>query len=272
MSDFLETAIQAAREAGKILMKNYGKVPAGDIRKKETNDFISFVDEQSEKIILDIIFEKYPDHQILAEESGKKDNESEYTWIIDPLDGTTNYLHSIPVFAVSIALKKKTETIAGVVYNPLTNELFSAEKNNGAFLNDNPITVSKNATLKESFIATGFPFKPKHKLPEYLKAFENIFEECVGARRLGAAAIDLVYVACGRFDGFWEIGLKPWDMAAGEIIVKEAGGKITDFWGQNYYISNSYVIASNSLIHQQLKDKINEAFPFFKPISEGANN
>lgn len=272
MNPFLQTAYKAALAAGQILMDNFGKVKADEIRKKAATDFISFVDETSEKKIIEIIHSDFPDHGILAEESGSNKQKSSYRWIIDPLDGTTNYLHSIPIFAVSIALEFKGEIICGVVYNPLVNEMFWAEKGGGAFLNDLAISVSGTKSLSESFIATGFPFKIKHLLKKYLKVFEAVFRESIGARRIGAAAIDLAYVACGRFDGFWEIGLNPWDIAAGIIIIEEAGGTVTDFWGTKNYMNSSYMIASNSKIHNEMAEIIREEFPFYKSITEGLKN
>jgi myo-inositol-1(or 4)-monophosphatase len=268
MSAFLETAQKAAWASGKILMDNFGNVTKTEIRKKAATDFISFVDESSEKKIIETIQQSFPDHTFWAEEGGIVDNKSEYVWIIDPLDGTTNYLHSIPVFAISIALKKNNETLLGVVYDPVHDDTFYAEKGKGTFLNDKSVHVSQTVTLKESFIATGFPFKSKHKLRDYLKVFSNIFNSCIGMRRMGAAAIDLAYVACGRFDGFWEIGLAPWDIAAGKILITEAGGTFTDFWNTKELKDSSYVLATNSNIHQELGDIIREDFPFYKLLSE----
>jgi len=268
MQDFLETAIKAAYESGKILMDNFGKVSKEDIRKKATTDFISFVDESSEKKIIETIFSSFPGHTIFAEEGGVVDKQSDYVWIIDPLDGTTNYLHSIPVFAISIALKHNDETLLGVVYDPVHNDLFYAEKDTGTFLNRKPVRVSQTKDLKESFIATGFPFKSKHKVKGYLDVFHNIFSSCIGIRRMGAAAIDLAYVACGRFEGFWEIGLAPWDVAAGRILISEAGGNVTDFWDNSDFKDSSYILATNSYIHREMGEKIREGFPFYKLLSE----
>ena len=252
MSEFLNIAQKAAWASGQILMDNFGKVSKNDIRKKAATDFISFVDESSEKKIIEIIQQSFPDHTFFAEEGGILDNQSDYVWIIDPLDGTTNYLHSIPVFAISIALKRKDETLIGVVYDPVQQDTFYAEIGKGTFLNDKSVRVSQTASLKESFIATGFPFKSKQKLRDYVKVFSDIFNSCIGMRRMGAAAIDLAYVASGRFDGFWEIGLAPWDIAAGRILISEAGGTFTDFWNTSDIKDSSYVLATNSAIHQEL--------------------
>lgn len=266
MDSILNTAKEAAEEAGKILLRYFGKVESSEIRKKTENDFLSFVDETAEKKIIDTIHERFSGHTILAEESGDNKATSSYRWIIDPLDGTTNYLKNIPVFAVSIAVEYKDEIVAGVVYDPVHSKMYSAAKNSGAFCNDQPLQTSANSTLESSFIATGFPYKVKHFMPQYTGAFNQIFEKCIGVRRLGAAALDLAYVAAGTFDGFWEMSLKPWDMAAGAILINEAGGKITDFWNQPNYLNSSYVIASNGHIHPYMYEIIREHFPFYQPI------
>ncbi len=262
----IETAEQAARAAGDIVRRHFMQVPDAEVREKSKNDLISFVDEQSEQTIVRMIHDDFPDHTILAEEGGKRERESDYQWIVDPLDGTKNYITGIPVFAVSIAVKHEDEIVAGVIYDPLRDELFRAEKAKGAFLNDRPINVSQTRRLSEGFLATGFPFKAKHKLQAYVSAFHDIFTTAVGMRRLGAAAIDLAYVACGRFDGFWELGLSPWDVAAGAIIVREAGGMISDFWNQNNFLYNKYLLATNGNIHFELSQKIQNHFPEFKPV------
>jgi myo-inositol-1(or 4)-monophosphatase len=265
----IEVAKTAALAAGEILLENFRKVSKDKIRKKAKNDFLSFVDETSEKKIISIIKESFPQHSILAEETGLSNNKNDYQWIIDPLDGTTNYLAGIPVFAVSIGLQHKDELILGVIYDPSHDELFWAEKGNGAFINDKEISVSSSKQLEDSLIATGFPFKLKHLVPEYLEAWKKIFHSSIGMRRMGAAAIDLAYVAAGRFDGFWEIGLSPWDMAAGALIIREAGGKVTDFWDKEQFLNTGYIVANNSKIHNELIEKIQQIFPFYKSTKEG---
>jgi myo-inositol-1(or 4)-monophosphatase len=262
----LNTAKIAASAAGVILRENFRNLPEQAIRKKAVNDFLSFVDENSEKTIINIIREKYPNHSFHAEETGKTEKSGEYRWIIDPLDGTTNYIKGIPVFAISIGLQHNEELVLGVIYDPIQDEMFWAEKGKGAFLNGNPIRVSENRKLTKSFIGTGFPFKAKHLLKDYLTTFESVFLESMGIRRLGAAAIDLAYVAAGRFDGFWEIGLSPWDVAAGAVIISEAGGKVSDFWNKKYYLHNHYLVASNGRIHNALCEKLQEYFPFFREV------
>jgi len=255
---------KAAIEAGKILLENFGKITASDIKEKQHNDFLTFVDEKSEEKIIEIIHSEYPDHAIYAEESGEIKNQSNYRWIIDPLDGTKNFICGIPVFAVSIALEIKKEITYSVVYDVMHNSLFYAEKGKGAYLNDTRILVS-DRTIEQSLLATGFPFKKKQYLPQYLKCFERMFDSCSGIRRMGAAAIDLAYVAAGRFEGFWELGLQPWDMAGGSLLITEAGGKVTDFWGMPEHMENSFLVASNNLIHDQLIEITSKLFSINLP-------
>jgi len=262
----IKTAQKAAKEAGKILLEHYGKVSSDAIRKKMANDFISFVDEQSEQKIMSILKNQFPGHGFLAEESGIKDHKADFQWIIDPLDGTTNYLKGIPVYCISIALRHKTDLVLGVIYDPLRNEMFYAEKGKGAFLNEEKISVTTTNILTESFIATGFPFKIKHFLDKYQMVFKDVFSETIGMRRMGSAAIDLAYVAAGRFDGFWEIGLSPWDVAAGAVIIHEAGGTVTDFWNNNKFLFNNYLLASNGRIHQKVLKILQRQFPFYTDV------
>jgi myo-inositol-1(or 4)-monophosphatase len=262
----IKVAKEAAYAAGKILTKHFKKLPKDAVREKQTNDYLSFVDETSEKTIISIIHKNFPDHSILAEEGGASELSDDYRWIIDPLDGTTNYISGLPVFAVSIALQKGDEIILGVVYDPLQDELFWAEKGKGAYINEKQIHVSDTDNLSGGLIATGFPFKAKHLLKPYLNSFEEIFNTCIGIRRMGAAAIDIAYVAAGRFAGFWELGLSPWDLAAGSVIVKEAGGEISDFWGNPDYMFKNYLIVSNGKIHEQLGEKIRKHFPEYQTV------
>jgi myo-inositol-1(or 4)-monophosphatase len=256
----LGTAIKAAKSAAEILLENFGKISAIDVREKKKNDFLTFVDEQAEQRIINIIHDSFPDHAILAEESGQQLQNTEFLWIIDPLDGTKNYISGIPVFGISIALKYKDDLILGVVLDPLRNELYWAEKNKGAFLNGKSIKVSINTQLEDCLLATGFPFKYKDHLKNYMTSFEHIFRRVSGVRRMGAACIDLAYLAAGRFDGFWEIGLSPWDVAAGSLIIREAGGKFSDFWGQQDHVFSGYFVASNGIIHKQLINLLQNNF------------
>jgi len=256
----IETAIQAAKSASKILIDNFGKISSEDIKEKVRNDFLTFVDEQSEITIIKILQDAFPDHSILAEESGRTKHKSDFEWIIDPLDGTKNYITGIPFFSISIALRHLNQIQLGVVLDPVRNELFQAERGKGALLNGKKIQVSNSNNLEDCLLATGFPFKQKQSLPTYVSCFQEIFQHCSGMRRMGSAAMDLAYIAAGRFDGFWELGLSPWDMAAGSIIIEEAGGYISDFWGKNSYLSNGYIAASNGHVHSDLIQIIKKYF------------
>ncbi len=251
-NDFLNTAIKAARLAGKVILDNLGRISKKDIGRKQTADFVTRIDRESEQIIINTIKEKFPHHFFLAEESVKEAETDKYRWIIDPLDGTTNYIHQYPVFSVSIALEYKKEIILGVIFNPLKDELFTAEKGRGAFLNGHTIKVSDVDALGNSLITTGFPFRSKGFIDMYLKLFKNVFHKVSDLRRAGSAALDLAYLACGRCEGFFEIGLSPWDIAAGDILIKEAGGVITDFGGGHDHLLTGNVVAGNPAIHEKL--------------------
>ncbi len=259
-------AKQAALAAGEILLQHFGNIPDEMIRRKSQNDFLSFVDEESERAIIETIRSRYPRHSFLAEEGGSIESESPYRWIIDPLDGTKNYLSGIPVFAVSIAMEYEGKLVLGIIYDPVHNEMFRAEQGKGAWLNNVRLQVSAKSGLQESLIATGFPFKAKQFLPQYLKSFEEIFTRCIGIRRAGAAAIDLAWLAAGRFDGFWELGLQPWDVAAGAVLIREAGGKISDFWDGEGFLFNHYLVAGNSAVHEELTDVLGKHFKAFQNV------
>jgi len=256
----INIAINAAKSASKILIENFGKIGSEDVKKKSRNDFLTFVDERAENTIIEILRDAFPDHSILAEESGWQKQNSDYEWIIDPLDGTKNYISGIPIFAVSIALRHHDQLQLGVVLDPVRNELFHAQRDEGAYLNGNRIQVSNRQNLEECLLATGFPFKQKEFLPLYVKCFQNIFQHSSGMRRMGVAAIDLAYVAAGRFDGFWELGLSPWDMAAGSLIIEEAGGKVSDFWDENSHLTSGYITATNGHIHHLMLQIIQRHF------------
>jgi myo-inositol-1(or 4)-monophosphatase len=262
----IEIAKNAAFAAAQVLLDNFGKISRSDIREKSKNDFLTFVDEKSEHTIMDILHGAFPNHDILAEETGGKKQESAYKWIIDPLDGTKNYIRGIPIFGISIALMHNNEIILGVVLDPIHNELFTAEKDKGAFLNGTVIRVSSNDRLETCLLATGFPFKNKQFLQAYSSSFKDIFNSSSGVRRMGAACIDLAHLACGRFDGFWELGLSPWDVAAGTLIIKEAGGSVSDFWGKADYLYKKYYVASNGLIHNRILKILHHHFPRYVKI------
>ena len=243
-------AEECARAAGQFIIEN--KTKTLDIDFKGRANLVTQIDRHSEEIIVTRIQAQYPDHQILTEETPPVESNSAFKWIIDPLDGTTNYVHGFPFYAVSIGLEYDGEIVMGVVFIPETYELFSAQKGKGARLNGNPIQVSNTADLQYSLLATGFPYELLDHFYENMSFFKSFYERSQSVRRAGAAAIDLCYTACGRFDGFWEMDLKPWDTAAGIVIVREAGGTVTDFQGNDFSIYGNKVVASNSLIHPQM--------------------
>jgi myo-inositol-1(or 4)-monophosphatase len=249
--DYLNLAIDLAKKAGKLQMERLESEHT--IELKGSINLVTEVDKASEKLIIDGIKEKFPDHNILAEESGTTKTESDFWWIIDPLDGTTNYAHQFPFFCVSIGLEKAGELIAGVIYDPNRDELFAAERGKGATLNGKPIHVSKATTLKESLLATGFAYNiHEGEQLDNMDNFEAFVKTARAVRRPGAAALDLAYVACGRMDGFWELFLNPWDVAAGALIIQEAGGKVTSFDGSKFNVRGDETLASNGLIHEEM--------------------
>lgn len=252
----LSVAQQAARAAGKLLMASYGKLKSSQIRTKSKNDFVTELDKKSEDLIIGIIKKSFPGHSFQAEEGGaSSDNtQSQARWIIDPLDGTANYIRQFPLFSVSIALYDKGALQCGVVFDPVHDEMFSAEIGKGAALNGKKIKVSEVRVLADAMMATGFPFRARGRFEEYMTTFKAAALASQGMRRGGSAALDLAYVACGRFDGFWEINLSPWDIAAGALLIREAGGKVTDMWGRGDYLKNGDILASNSAIHAELQD------------------
>lgn len=245
----LNTAIRAARSAGDLILRSADKVGSLHIDQKGRNDYASEVDRMAEREIINIIKTAYPEHAILAEESGEHQG-NDYVWVIDPLDGTTNYLHGFPQYAVSIALKVKGKLEVGVIYDPLRDELFTAKRGGGAMLNNRRLRVTNQNTLKGALLGTGFPFKTAQHLDAYTGMFRALTTECAGIRRAGAAALDLAYVAAGRLDGFWEIGVMEWDVAAGILLIKEAGGVVTDFSFNDKYLESGNVIAGSPKMHQ----------------------
>jgi myo-inositol-1(or 4)-monophosphatase len=248
----LNIAIEAAREAGKYLKFSVGKVRSVEMKKGEERNLVSEIDKTSEEKIISMIKRHYPTHAILAEESGERTTSSEYKWVIDPLDGTTNFLHGLPIFCVTIGIEYKGEIVAGVVYDPNLEELFTAEKGSGAYCNGKRLKVSAAAELINSLLVTGFPYDIAKNPDNAVGHFVNFLMEGQGLRRLGSAALDLSYVAAGRMDGFWEVNLNPWDMAAGVLFVTEAGGKVTDFAGHPSSIYNKQVLATNGHIHDAM--------------------
>ena len=250
----LNIAIKAARAAGAIINRAALDVELLQVARKGPNDFVSDVDRAAEQAIIDILLEAYPGHAILAEESGRERGaqHSEFLWIIDPLDGTTNFLHGFPVYAVSIALAHRGVVQQAVVYDPTRNDMFFASRGRGAFVNDRRLRVSKRTRLGDSLVGTGFPFRKGDNFKRYVKMFEEVMHACAGLRRPGAAALDLCYVAAGYYDGFFEMGLSPWDAAAGSLIITEAGGLVGNFTGDADFLYQRELVAGNPKVYGQL--------------------
>lgn len=255
MHPMLNTAIKAARRGASIINRAALDLEQIRVTEKRRNDFVTEIDQAAERAIVDVLLKAYPTHAVLAEESGASANlqeNNEFVWIIDPLDGTTNFIHGFPQYCVSIALQQRGLITQAVVFDPTRNDLFIASKGDGAYLNDKRLRVSKCDKMADSLIGTGFPFRNLDKLDEYLQMFKLVTEKCQGLRRPGSAALDLAYVAAGRLDGFFEKGLSSWDMAAGALLITEAGGIIGDFSGEQSYLEKGDVIAGNPRIFYQL--------------------
>lgn len=244
----LDAALEIAREAGALLLHYYERRPAFEL--KGDYDLVTAADRASEELIVNRLQSRFPTHAITGEESGSHDGSSDYRWYVDPLDGTTNFAHGFPVFNVTLALARAGELVAGVVYDPLRDEMFAAEKGGGAFLNNHRIHVSKCATLEQSLSATGFPSNRRHKNVN-VHFYYQLAMLTHGVRRAGSAAIDLAYVACGRLDFFWEFGLKPWDLAAGVLLINEAGGSVTSMTDEPFAIEGQNLLADNGLLHEE---------------------
>jgi len=260
-ASFLPTMTSIAREAGALLMQYFDS--GLKIEYKGDADLVTAADRASEALIRDRINKSFPSHDVLGEEQGLNDQGSDYRWYVDPLDGTTNFAHGYPVFCVSMALEHRVagegKRIAGVVYDPTREELFTAEQGKGARLNDKPIRVSKTAQLKECLVATGFPSHKRHKNPNIF-FYHQITLRTHGVRRAGSAALDLCNVACGRFDGFWEFNLNPWDTAAGALIVEEAGGRVSSFDGSAFQLNSRETLASNGSVHDAIVQEFQAIF------------
>jgi myo-inositol-1(or 4)-monophosphatase len=252
MHPMLNIAVRAARKAGSVINRATLDGAGFEVRAKQQNDFVTRVDHAAEEAILEIVRKSYPDHAVLAEESGAAAGAAEYQWIIDPLDGTTNFIHGFPQYCVSIAIRHRDALAHGVVYDPNRNELFTASKGRGAFLNDRRIRVSKCLRLGDALVGTGFPFKEGARIDLYLKQLGNLMRKSAGVRRAGAAALDLCYVACGRLDAFWELGLSPWDMAAGALMIQEAGGLVGDLQGEADYLDSGEICAATPKVFTEL--------------------
>ena len=252
-TEMLEFAKITAKGAGAVLMEHFGQISSNE-HKSTPIDLLTIADTQSETFILNTIKTTFPDHHIIAEESTIVENNSDYRWVIDPLDGTTNFVHNLPIFAVSIGLQYKEETIMGVVYNPAADKYFWAEKNRGAFLNGKSIHNTSTNTLSNSLLVTGFPYTHDDRWSKGFDLFKILYGKTQGVRRLGAAALDFCFVAMGRFEGFWEFGLQPWDVCAGALILEEAGGKVSDWDNSPMPFSGDRVLATNGFIHEEMKD------------------
>ncbi|MEQ8497741.1 MAG: inositol monophosphatase family protein [Gammaproteobacteria bacterium] len=251
MHPMLNIAVRAARRAGTIISRGQNRLHELKIDRKGHQDYVSQVDREAEAAIIDTLLGAYPGHAVLAEESGAR-GESEFEWVVDPLDGTLNYLHGYPQFAVSIALRVRGRLDQAVIYDPVRDELFTASRGAGAQLNGHRIRVGRCQHLDNALLATGFPVRRAEQLKDYLPSFASLLSQCADVRRAGAAALDLAHVACGRLDGFWEFGLKPWDIAAGALIVLESGGLVGDPAGGETHLDCGHVVASNPKLYRQL--------------------
>jgi myo-inositol-1(or 4)-monophosphatase len=261
-SALLNVMVQSAIKAGKSLSRDFGEVQNLQVSVKGPSDFVSQADLKAEKIVHDELMKSRPTYGFLGEEGEEeKGTDGAHRWIVDPLDGTTNFLHGIPQFAVSIALERNGEVVAGVIFNPATDELFTAEKGGGAFLNDRRIRVGARRVLSDCVIGCGMPHLGRGNHGKFLVELRHVMGEVAGVRRFGSASLDLAYVAAGRLDGFWEMGLAPWDMAAGLILIREAGGFVSDFKGGNDMMDDGSVVAGNELIRKQLIEVANRPVP-----------
>jgi len=258
LESLVSDAVKVAEKAASFIMAELENLDSSDIETKGLNDFVTFVDRESERIIAEGLRQLLPSAGIMAEEVTTFTGDGEYRWIVDPLDGTTNFIHGVHPFSISIALEKEGEPLAGVVYEAAGREVFTAWKNGGAWLNGKRIRVSQAGKISDCLVATGFPYKDFSKLQEYLDMLGFLMKSTQGIRRMGSASLDLSYVACGRFDIFYEYSLKPWDVAAGTLIVREAGGTVTDFSGRTENITGDEIIASNGKIHPEILEIINK--------------
>lgn len=259
MHPLVNTAVRAAHKAGDYIARNVDRVDTLKISQKAANDFVTNVDQQAEKIIIDTIRDLQPTHSFLCEESGY-DGDSDFQWIIDPIDGTTNFIHGNPQFAISIALKIRDELEVGVIYDPLRQELFTAKRGEGAQLNDRRIRISQQRELPSALIGTGIPFKADAPLDDYFAMLKAVTKQQTNIRRAGSAALDLAWVAAGRLDGFWELGLQPWDIAAGILLIHEAGGRVSDMHGRDP-LKTGNVVAGNPKIHNALLRTVSPYMP-----------
>ena len=259
-ADFERTACEAAVDAGRLIRERFHDGVPVTAERKGLHDFVTSTDREAEATVLRHIRRRFPDHAVMAEEGSPDAAASDYRWIVDPLDGTTNFIHGVPTFAVSIALEDPEGLVAGVIHDPIRDETFHAHRSGGARLNGRPIHCSEPRTTHEGLIATGFPFRELSRLDAYMRAFKAFVRTTAGLRRAGSAAIDLAYTACGRYDGFWEIGLSPWDIAAGVLLVREAGGTVTDVVGGRNFLETGDIVAAGAGFHPILVEVTRKAF------------
>lgn len=252
MHPMLNIAVRAARSAGDFIARSFESDVELEVKQKGDNDFVTQIDKEAEKIIISKIKQSYPEHSFVCEESGITEGDEEFKWIVDPIDGTTNFVKGIPHFCVSIALMYRGKLDQAVVFDPIKNELFTASKGKGTQMNNFRLRVNQAKELQNTLLATGFPFKDKTDTANTMDKFTRVFEQCGDIRRSGSAALDLAYVAAGRYDGYWEKGIKPWDVAAGELLVKEAGGLVTDFSGGHDQLKKGEIVAANPKLVQAL--------------------
>lgn len=260
MNPTTNIAVRAARQAGSVIMRSYNRLDSLTVAEKRANDYVSDVDRNAEQAIIDTIRRAYPSHAILAEESGAQGDDA-HQWIIDPLDGTTNYLHGFPQFAVSIALQHRGRLESAVVYDPVRDEMFTAVRGGGALLNDRRLRVTEQRHLKGALLGTGIPFRDQRYMDAYLGMLRSLTQETAGIRRPGSAALDFAYVAAGRLDGFWELGLSVWDFAAGALIVQEAGGVVSDIRGGSRHLETGNVIVGGVRVHREMVAAIRPHLP-----------
>jgi myo-inositol-1(or 4)-monophosphatase len=260
MNPTTNIAVRAARQAGNVIMRSYSRLDSLTVSEKQVNDYVSEVDRNAEQAIIDVLHKSFPGHAILAEESGAH-GKDDYQWVIDPLDGTTNYLHGFPQFAISIALMHRGRLESAVVYDPVRDEMFTADRGGGALLNDRRLRVTDQTGLKGALLGTGIPFRDQRYMDAYLGMLKALTKDTAGIRRPGSAALDFAYVAAGRLDGFWELGLSVWDFAAGALLVEEAGGTVSDIGGGSRHLETGNVICANVRLHQAMVSSIRPHLP-----------
>jgi len=260
LTGFEATAREAARAGGRLIRERFQEDLPIRVESKGLHDFVTQVDRDAESAVLSVIREAYPDHAIMSEEGSPDEAATGLRWVVDPLDGTTNFIHGVPTFGVSVALEDADGLLAGAIHDPIRDEMFHAHRGGGARMNDAPIACASPPGLQDALIATGFPFRELSRVGPYLKVFETFIRSTAGLRRAGAASIDLAYTACGRYDGFWEVGLSRWDVAAGVLIVREAGARVTDVVGGDSTLDTGDIVAAGPALHESMLQVTRSAF------------